>query len=32
MGVVYVVSGLVMTLLGIRQWKTRRERRKKRDD
>ena len=28
MGVVYVVSGLVMKLLGIRQWKTRRERRK----
>jgi CDP-diacylglycerol--serine O-phosphatidyltransferase len=32
MGVVYVVSGLVMTLLGMRQWKARRERRKKQDD
>lgn len=27
-GVIYVVSGLVVTLLGMRQWKTRRQRRK----
>jgi CDP-diacylglycerol--serine O-phosphatidyltransferase len=31
-GVVYVVSGLVMTLLGMRQWRSRRSRRAKRDD
>ena len=31
-GIVYVVSGLVMTLLGMRQWKSRRERRQKKND
>lgn len=31
-GVIYVVSGLVVTLLGRRQWKTRRQRRKPDDD